>query len=306
MPILDKVFWKNPLLMWLSRLGLWNNTFPAVPFAKRAMNQRTQKSERLDAPPAPQDLLSKFLQAKKEHPDFVTDKDVLAMALSMVFAGSETTYVFLSVALSQTPSHILNRKPILTEVTYSGIALSSIFYFLLKNPRCLFKLRAEIDTLSKSSLPLSPRFPYNALQSLPYLSACIKESFRLHPPAAFSLERITPPTGARICGRDLPGGVIVACNAWTLHRDKAVFGEDVDVFRPDRWLENDGVPLAKAKEMGRTLFHFGAGAHTCLGKNIALLEITKLVSSLFTVYDVSIFISVSDGAIPVLLSGICR
>jgi len=179
--------------MWLSRPGLWNNTFPAVPFAKRAMNQRTQKSERLDAPPARQDLLSKFLQAKKEHPDFVTDKDVLAMALSMVFAGSETT----------------------------GIALSSIFYFLLKNPRCLFKLRAEIDTLSKSSLPLSPRFPYNALQSLPYLSACIKESFRLHPPTAFSLERITPPTGARICGRDIPGGVIVACNAWALHRDKA-------------------------------------------------------------------------------------
>lgn len=91
MPIMDKLFWKNPLLMWLSRIGLYDNSFPAVPFAQRAMNQRLQAAAEGKVRQGKEDLLTKFLDAKVLHPDVVTDKEVLAMALSMVFAGSETT-----------------------------------------------------------------------------------------------------------------------------------------------------------------------------------------------------------------------
>jgi cytochrome P450 len=68
-----------------------------------------------------------------------------------------------------------------------------------------------------------------------------------------------------ILGEHIPGGTIVGCNAWVVHRRPEIFGEDVDIFRPERWLE---ASPAQLKEMKATMFQFGAGARTCIGKNI--------------------------------------
>ncbi|KAK5296666.1 hypothetical protein LTR16_000287 [Cryomyces antarcticus] len=98
----------------------------------------------------------------------------------------------------------------------------------------------------------------------------------MHPAAGLILERIVPPQGIDICGEHIPGGTIVGCNAWVLHRRPEIFGADVDACRPERWID---APPAQLKEMKATMFQFGAGARTCIGKNISLLEVYKLVPS---------------------------
>lgn len=118
---------------------------------------------------------------------------------------------------------------------------------------------------------------------LPYLNACIQEAFRLHPPVSFTAERIVPPAGDTIDGHFVPGGTVVGCNPWVVHRDKATFGEDVDQYRPERWL---GEPETVYR-MSQALFQFGSGNHICLGKNIAYLEIYKLIPSLMRTFEVS-------------------
>ena len=65
------------------------------------------------------------------------------------------------------------------------------------------------------------------------------------------LERVVHAQGAEIDGYYIPGGTIVGVNAWLVNFDSKVFGEDVDAFRPERWLEADGDRLG---EMKRTLF----------------------------------------------------
>jgi len=35
----------------------------------------------------------------------------------------------------------------------------------------------------------------------------------------------------------LAPGTVVGCAAWVVHQNKEVFGEDADVFRPDRYLD---------------------------------------------------------------------
>jgi len=120
-------------------------------------------------------------------------------------------------------------------------------------------------------------------QGLPYLDACIKESFRLHPAPGLPIERIVPPQGAEIAGHFIKGGTIVGCNAWVVHRRPEIFGEDVEVFRPERWIEGDE---KKIKEMGATLLHFGMGARTCIGKNISLLEIYKVIPTVLRRFEV--------------------
>lgn len=72
---------------------------------------------------------------------------------------------------------------------------------------------------------------------LPYLDAVIQESFRMHPAPGLILERVVPPQGITVLGEFIPGGTIVGCNAWVLHRRPEIFGSDVDTFRPERWLE---------------------------------------------------------------------
>ena len=213
------------------------------------------------------DLLSMFLKAKEDRPDFFHDGRVLTMAVSMAFAGSETT----------------------------AISLAAVFYYLLKNPRCYDKLIEELDTAIKDgTLEDRPSglVTWTESQKLPYLDACVKEAFRLHPAAGLPLERVVPPQGAEICGEHIAGGTIVGCNAWVIHRRPEVFGKDVDAYRPERWLE---AGKEQRKEMEGTMFQFGAGARTCIGKNISLLEIYKLVPSFLRRFEVCsvLFFSIS-------------
>lgn len=81
--------------------------------------------------------------------------------------------------------------------------------------------------------------------------AVMKEAMRLHPSICFPLERVVPAGGANVCGYDLPGKTIVGILAPIINRDKGVFGEDADTFRPERWLEAEP---ARLKLMDRTFF----------------------------------------------------
>ena len=242
-------------------------TFPVVTFAKARMSERLQEIEAAkvcgeDAVSATTgrqgDLLSMFLKAKVDRPDFFHDGRVLTMAVSMAFAGSETT----------------------------GISLAAVFYYLLKNPKCYAKLMEELNEgIAYGIVENRPTglVTWTESQKLPYLDACIKEAFRLHPAAGLPLERIVPAQGAEICGQMIPGGTIVGCSAWVIHRRLEVFGQDVEAYRPERWLE---AGKEGRKNMESCMFQFGMGARTCIGKNISLLEIYKLVPSFLRRFEV--------------------
>lgn len=102
------------------------------------------------------DLLSKFYQASKDRPEFMTENLVKTMAVSMAFAGSETT----------------------------AITLAAVFYYLLKTPGTMEKLQQELDNAAKEGFFQDYEHgvvTWAEAQKLPYLDAVIHESFRLHP-----------------------------------------------------------------------------------------------------------------------------
>lgn len=265
--MLDRLFLKNPLLRFLDKHGIMSFTFPVVTFAKARMNERLKEIEVMKAHGIDTaatvigrrgDLLSMFLKAKEDRPAFFHDGRVLTMAVSMAFAGSETT----------------------------AISLAAVFYYLLKNRSCYARLMRELDEAIDSGL-IENRpnglVTWSESQRLPYLDACIKEAFRLHPAAGLHLERVVPVDGLEICGQLIPGGTIVGCSAWVIHRRPEIFGADVETYRPERWLEaNKGTK----RSMEGCMIQFGMGARTCIGKNISLLEIYKLVPSFLRRFEV--------------------
>ncbi|KAI1116399.1 cytochrome P450 [Nemania sp. NC0429] len=298
-PWLDRLFLKNPIYLKLSEWGIVDATNPIVLFARARMAERlgmattgnggddaTSSSKPLlpitdttakKLPPSHADsgtasssvdLLSKFLAARDARPEFMNDRLVLAMAVSMAFAGSETT----------------------------AISLSAVFYNLLRHPRVLARLRAEIDDAARAGHFADYELgvvTWAESQRLPYLDACIKEAFRAYPAAGLPLERIVPEPGVDIAGHHVRGGTIVGCSAWLIHRRPEIFGDDVDDYRPERWLVDEALPEARreererrVREMNGHMFQFGMGARTCIGKNISLLEMYKLVPSLLRRFEI--------------------
>lgn len=61
---------------------------------------------------------------------------------------------------------------------------------------------------------------------------------RCHPAVSFPLERVVPEGGITLCGARFEEGTIVGINPAVIHRDKTIFGNDADEFRPERWTES--------------------------------------------------------------------
>lgn len=257
------------------KYGLVDTTSPVARFAKQRIAERSAKTDSTSIlptnakeikPVSQPDLLSKFIQAKIDRPETMSDSLILTMAVSMVFDAGETV----------------------------AISLSSVFYYLLKNPRCMEVLMKELDDKAREGyFKDSEHGLVTWVESvgLSYLDACIKEAFRLHPASGLPLERIVPPQGAEVAGEFIKGGTIVGCSAWVIHRRPEVFGKDIEAFRPERWLvdksKDEGNEEKRIKEMNGILLQFGMGVHTCIGKNISLLEIYKLVPAVLRRFEVS-------------------
>ncbi|POS69688.1 cytochrome P450 oxidoreductase [Diaporthe helianthi] len=166
----------------------------------------------------------------------------------------------------------------------TSISLSATYYNIIKNPRVQAKLRAELDDAhARGALSEPPTFAET--QALPYLQVVIKEALRMHPAVGLCLWRVVPAGGATLCGQYFPSGTNVGVNPWVAHRNKEVWGDDADEFRPERWLESSE---EKLKAMNAMYMPFGLGSRTCIGKNISLLEISKVIPHFVRNFDATL------------------
>ena len=96
--------------------------------------------------------------------------------------------------------------------------------------------------------------------------------------------RDTPSEGLHICGVRVPPGVTVSTYGSVLHYRKEVFCDDVDAFRPERWLGDK----EKVQLMRNATFVFGSGKYSCLGRHLARIEIWKFVPTVLREFEVSL------------------
>ncbi|KAM0548822.1 hypothetical protein ACHAPJ_009678 [Fusarium lateritium] len=258
-PFLDNLFIKNPIKIWMVKNGFLNSSAPVAEFARKHVIERQQEEELGVAKAPRRDFLNRFKEAHKKDPDFITEQLVLALTVANMFAGSDTT----------------------------GITLRAVFYYLLKDPSKMDALLKELSAESKAG-----RFSrddglvqWEEVRDLPYLSAVINEALRCHPAVGLTLERIVPPSGVTLAGHFIPGGSIAGCSPWVIHQDVEVYGSDAAQFRPERWIE---ATPEQQKKMNSCLLSFGAGARTCVGKNISLLELYKLVPTILRIFELEL------------------
>jgi cytochrome P450 len=168
----------------------------------------------------------------------------------------------------------------------TATALRSTMLYLLTHPRVYFALQAEIDeTVKSGAAGTAPDVASDAcLRNLPYLQAVVREGLRIHPPISDIVPKLVPAGGDTVTvnGRQyfFPGGTNIGYDVWGVHHSKAMFGEDANAFRPERWLleEKNDSGVARLAAMRRTTeLIFGYGKYQCLGKPVAWMEITKVL-----------------------------
>ncbi|TGO13465.1 hypothetical protein BTUL_0069g00320 [Botrytis tulipae] len=200
------------------------------------------------------DIMTRILTASAKDPGKITRGDLNVTCQSNIAAGSDTT----------------------------AITLSSVLYHLLKYPNTYQKLRDEVETAAREGRVSDP-VTFKEAQKLPYLQAVLKEGLRVHPAVGMGLQRIVPAEGTTIANQFIPGGSTVGINAYVAHQNTSVWGSDADQWRPERWLEIE--EQGRGAEVEKYFMSFGMGSRTCIGKNISLLEMNKLVPQLVRRFD---------------------
>lgn len=68
-------------------------------------------------------------------------------------------------------------------------------------------------------------------------------------------------------------GTYICVPALSVNRSAALWGTDAKEYRPERWIEKEGIPPGAKEIQGhRHLLTFMDGPRTCLGKGFAVAE----------------------------------
>ncbi|KAK4679739.1 hypothetical protein QC764_206800 [Podospora pseudoanserina] len=170
----------------------------------------------------------------------------------------------------------------------TAAAIRHTLLALISTPSVYATLQKEIDESVSSGRVSRPVIRDVEAQALPYLQAMIREGYRTWPSVVGLGSKQVPKGGDSICGFHVPEGTQVSHNYSGIMRLKEVFGEDADVFRPERWLEKEA-DAERLKLMNSVLeLAFGNGKYQCLGKRMALMELNKIFFELLQRYDMAL------------------
>ncbi|KAK1723035.1 hypothetical protein CaCOL14_001983 [Colletotrichum acutatum] len=168
------------------------------------------------------------------------------------------------------------------DTTKTTLALAT--FHILDNPSVFERLREELKThIPRANEPMPP---LHELESLPFLNAVVQESLRLAFGITQRLSRISPDSPITYESYVIPPNVPFSMTSYIQHRDPKIF-PDPDVFRPERWLENQ--KTASGKPLSRYLVPFGKGPRMCLGMNFAMAELYIGLATVFRRLDIELY-----------------
>uniref|UniRef100_A0A8C2MS04 Cytochrome P450, family 4, subfamily f, polypeptide 17 n=1 Tax=Cricetulus griseus TaxID=10029 RepID=A0A8C2MS04_CRIGR len=181
------------------------------------------------------DFIDVLLLAKDEHGKELSDEDIRAEADTFMFGGHDT----------------------------AASALSWILYNLARHPEYQERCRQEVQELLRGREP--QEIEWDDLAQLPFLTMCIKESLRLHPPV-ISISRCCTKDIVLPDGRVIPKGNDCIISIFGVHHNPSVW-PDPEVYDPFRF-----DPENSQKRSPLAFIPFSAGPRNCIGQTFAMNE----------------------------------
>jgi len=260
-------------------------------------SQRIIKARREDIAAAQEggktgrDLLSLMIKANEADDNAknrMTDEELMGQMTTFLLAGHETT----------------------------STALTWTLYLMSLNPSVQSTLRSEILAWRSTNIDTDPSA--DDLNNFPYLDAVCREVLRFSPPVSNTVRqldskegdmiplsnpiKLRPPalwpiswlfrnTGSAVGGRTtdhiyVKDKQVVFLSILAYNKSKAIWGEDAEEFKPERWLDSskEGGDHIHAEEgenhragVWAGLLTFLGGPRSCIGYRFAILELKALL-----------------------------
>ncbi len=154
----------------------------------------------------------------------------------------------------------------------SAATTSWIFYELDRNREILRKLINEVESVCGTGEDAN--YTYDAMNELKYVHCVILEALRLHPAVPenvrYAVDSDTLPDGTFV-----PPRAGVALSYCAMGRNADIWGEDVNEFKPERFMGTK-----EPSPFKYPVFH--GGPRICLGKSMAIMNIKLVLSMFFT------------------------
>ncbi|KAF3985296.1 hypothetical protein FT663_05358 [Candidozyma haemuli var. vulneris] len=205
-------------------------------------------------------------------------------------ARSRQGYTFLYELVKDTRDPVEIRDQLLNIMlagrSTTASLLSSALSELSRNPEVWKKLREEV--LMQFGTGESPEelesITFESLKKCNYLKWVINETLRVYPPVSSNLREAlrdtTLPSGGGKDGQApilVPKGTAVIISIYCVQRSRKHYGEDADLFRPERW--------ANLNKIGWAFMPFGSGPRICLGQQFALTEASYVLVRLVQMFS---------------------
>ncbi|KAF3435654.1 hypothetical protein FNV43_RR22745 [Rhamnella rubrinervis] len=162
------------------------------------------------------------------------DTVIKATCLTLILAGSDTTLVTLTWAIS----------------------------LLLNNPHKLKKAQEELDVQVGKHREVKE----SDIKHLLYLQAIVKETLRLYPPGPLSVPHEAM-EDCTVAGFHVPARTHLFVNLWKLQRDPCIWSNPLE-FQPERFLTEHAHMDVRGQNF--EFIPFGSGRRSCPGISFAL------------------------------------
>ncbi|MBE9167241.1 cytochrome P450 [Pleurocapsales cyanobacterium LEGE 06147] len=187
------------------------------------------------------DLLSMLLTVRDEVTgEGMSDRQLHDEVITLIDAGHETT----------------------------ATTLAWTWYLLGTHPDVMANLLDEVQTVFNED-----DLTFEKLPQLQYTRRVLDESLRLRPPGLGLAPRVALEDD-EIQGYFIPKGSIFNIAVYFISRHPE-FWDNPERFDPDRFLPENVIQRPKFAYLP-----FGAGSHTCIGKNFALMESTLILAAI--------------------------
>ncbi|KAH7672429.1 Unspecific monooxygenase protein [Dioscorea alata] len=197
------------------------------------------------------DLLQSILDGAKDNLVSTKDHDnfIVDNCKNIFFAGHETAATSASWCLMLLASH----------------------------PKWQAQARAEVIEVCQGGPPNA-----DMLRKMKTLTMVIQESLRLYPPTAFVTREAFK--DIKLGKLNIPKGITMVIPTSILHHEQEIWGPDADEFKPERFTNG----ISGACKFPHAYIPFGLGARTCLGQNLAMVELKIILSLILLKFSFSL------------------
>ncbi|KAL0957953.1 hypothetical protein HGRIS_000134 [Hohenbuehelia grisea] len=185
-----------------------------------------------------------------------------------------------------------------TDTTSGGMA--RLMHLLATHQDVQERLRAEVAEARKKFG--HRELTHDELNTLPFLDGIVRETLRLHPPVT-AIQRTTNtdmmlPLSKPIIDKNgnelrevfVPKDTDLIISIISSNRNKDIWGEDAEEWKPERWLKPLPDSLINAKIPGTTshIMTFLGGSRGCIGFKFSQIELKVALSVLLEKFKVDL------------------